>query len=138
MQLKDVTPIIAAILEERNKHMNSRGNHYEQAVCAGLRMALRCIEQAPVVASYRSNLLTFEEAAEDDYYLELKGDKYVDMALNIFASYHDDPQLRDAIYFTTHTKDNLKLQRMGYNKTWRCWRFRPTQAEREAAPWEEV
>lgn len=41
MQLKDVTPIIAAILEERNKHMNSRGNHYEQAVCAGLRMELK-------------------------------------------------------------------------------------------------
>ncbi len=136
MQLKDVTPIIASILEERDKHMQRKDSRYDQAVCAGLRMALRCIEQAPVVASYKSNLLTFEEAAEDDYYLEIKGDKYVDMALNIFASYHDDLQPQDSICFTTHTKDNLKLLRTEYNKRWRCWRFRPTQAERDATPWE--
>ena len=59
MQLKDVTPIIKEILEERDKNplvINTeryipcyRANQYGNAVRAGLRKALRAIEQAPVV-----------------------------------------------------------------------------------------
>jgi hypothetical protein len=59
MQLKDVTPIIKEILEERDKNplVNNteryipcyRPNEYGNAVRAGLRKALRAIEQAPVV-----------------------------------------------------------------------------------------
>lgn len=137
MQLKDVTPIIASILEERDKHMQSKDNRYDQAVCAGLRMALRCIEQAPVVASYKHNLLTFEEAVEDDYYLERKGDEYVDVALNIYAAFHDEPHPGDAMLVKTHDDNHVKLLRIEYNKTWRCWRFRPTQEERNSILWED-
>lgn len=59
MQLKDVTPIIKEILVERDKNplmINTerylpcyRPNQYGNAVRAGLRKALRVIEQAPVV-----------------------------------------------------------------------------------------
>lgn len=59
MQLKDVTPIIKEILEERDKNplvINTeryipcyKENQYGNAVRAGLRKALRAIEQAPVV-----------------------------------------------------------------------------------------
>lgn len=59
MQLKDVTPIIKEILVERDKNplvINTERyipcyspNKYGNAVRAGLRKALRAIEQAPVV-----------------------------------------------------------------------------------------
>lgn len=47
MQLKDVTEIICEILKERDKHPPTV--EYNKHVRAGLRKALRIIEQAPVV-----------------------------------------------------------------------------------------
>ena len=148
MQLKDVTPIISTLVKLREAHpaytpeRYSFGvklpNQHNQSVRGAIRMALRCIEQAPVIASYKSNLLSYEEAVEDDYYLERKGDEYVDMALNTFASYHEDPCPEDVICFKTHEEDHVKLYRSDYNKTWRCWRFRPSQAERDATPWKDT
>ena len=59
MQLKDVTPIIKAILDERNKIPlminteryipNWKPNQHGNAMRGGIRKALRIIEQAPVV-----------------------------------------------------------------------------------------
>lgn len=59
MQLKDVTPIIKAILDERNKIPlminteryipNWQPNLHGNAMRGGIRKALRIIEQAPVV-----------------------------------------------------------------------------------------
>lgn len=59
MQLKDVTPIIKVILEERDKIPlminteryipNMRPNHHGNATRGGIRKALRIIEKAPVV-----------------------------------------------------------------------------------------
>lgn len=59
MQLKNITPIIAAILEERDKLPltidvgrylpDVQPNRHGNAMRGGLRKALRIIEQAPVV-----------------------------------------------------------------------------------------
>lgn len=83
--------------------------------------------------------LTFEEATDDDAFLEQKGDKYIDAALNQLAVYHDGPEIGpdDCIVYTTHSKEALKLMRKDYGKTWRCWARRPTPEECAAAPWEE-
>ena len=61
MQLKDVTPIIKAILEERDKIPriidkeryipNPQPYHDGDCMRGGIRKALRIIEQAPVVAA---------------------------------------------------------------------------------------
>lgn len=83
--------------------------------------------------------LTWEEAIEDDYYLERVGDEYVDVALNLLATSTispDTPAPFDCIYFRTHDEDNFKLMRADYGKTWRCWSRRPTPEERAANPWE--
>ena len=86
--------------------------------------------------------LTFEEATEDDYYLERKGDEDIDVALNQFATFtlEGSPRIEDYdfIVFTTHDEDGLKLRRADYGKTWRCWSRRPTPEERAAIPWEEI
>lgn len=83
--------------------------------------------------------LTFDEATEDDYYLERKGDEDIDVALNQFATFtlEGSPRIEDYdfIAFTTHDEDNLKLMRRDYGKTWRCWARRPTDEERKAVPW---
>ena len=59
MQLKDVVPIIKAILEERDKIPlminteryipNWRPDHHGEAMRGGIRKVLRIIEEAPVV-----------------------------------------------------------------------------------------
>lgn len=81
--------------------------------------------------------LTWEEAITDDYYLEQRGDEYVDMALNTLAMSTDGPEpgLRDCIHFVTHSEEDVKLMRFDYGKTWRCWPRRPTEEERRAAAW---
>lgn len=38
------------------------------------------------------------------------------------------------IRFWGKSKDGIKFE--DYNKTWRCWTSRPTDAQREATPWE--
>lgn len=77
--------------------------------------------------------LTFIEAMEDDYYLEIKGDEYIDMALNELAFDGDE----GFIVFNTHDEDGVKLMRKDYGKTWRCWDSIPTDEERKAAKWDE-
>jgi hypothetical protein len=50
MQLKDITPIIAAILMERDKiPRNPRSYHDGNMIRGGIRKALRVIEQAPAI-----------------------------------------------------------------------------------------
>lgn len=41
------------------------------------------------------------------------------------------------IRYITHSKPDLVLRKADYGKTWRCWACRPTNAEREAARWDE-
>ena len=81
--------------------------------------------------------LTWEEAITDDFYLEQRGDEYVDMALNTLAMSTDvpEPGLSDCIHFVTHSEEDVKLMRADYGKTWRCWPRRPTDEERRAAAW---
>ena len=77
--------------------------------------------------------LTFEEAILDDSFLERKDDSYVEMALNDFAVNMPEEGF---MLLTVHGEDDLKLDRDGYNKTWRCWSRRPTDEERKAAAWQ--
>lgn len=81
--------------------------------------------------------LTWEDAIADDCYLERRGDKYVDVALNTLAMSTDGPKpgLRDCIHFVTHSEEDVKLMRADYGKTWRCWARRPTDEERSSAAW---
>lgn len=83
------------------------------------------------------NPLTWEEAIVDDYFLERRGDEYVDMALNVLAISTDgsEPGVGDCIHFVTHSEEDLKLTRRDYGKTWRCWARKPTDAERKVAAW---
>lgn len=87
------------------------------------------------LAEYEKPLvpLTWEEAMEDDYYLERMGDRYVDVALNELALDGD----LGFIVFDTHEREEVKLMRVDYGKTWRCWPRRPTDEERKAAKWDE-
>jgi len=81
--------------------------------------------------------LTWWEACEDDYYLEIKGGEYVDMALLQTAFCTDDAIMpSDYAMFTTHEQDGLELYGADYGKTWRCWKTRPTEEERAAAKWD--
>lgn len=84
-----------------------------------------------------AKLLTWEEAITDDFYLEQRGDEYVDMALNTLAMSTDGPEpgLKDCIHFVTHSEEDVQLMRVDYGKTWRCWPRRPTEEERRAAAW---
>ena len=76
MQLKDVTPIIKAILEERDKIPriidqeryipNPQPYHDGDCMRGGIRKALRIIEQAPVVAAMPRWISVEESLPEDD------------------------------------------------------------------------
>ena len=81
--------------------------------------------------------LSWDEAMGDDAFLEIKGDEYIDAALNLFACCTIDNSLKDGfVYYETHNNDELKFLEIDYGKTWRCWARRPTDEEREAAKWE--
>lgn len=82
--------------------------------------------------------LTWEEAMQDDFYLERVGDEYVDVALNQMAVGTEGESVDGYIFYTTHSEDGLKLWAKDYGKTWRCWSRRPTPEERAAIPWEEI
>ena len=97
MQLKDVTPIIRQILEERGKIPlfinqgryipNWVRNTFGDAVRSGLRKALRVIEQAPVVDAvpvvrckdcvHRGNWNECPMVHEEVFYDEDDGSDYV-------------------------------------------------------------
>jgi hypothetical protein len=76
MQLKDVTPIIKAILEERDKIPriidkeryipNPQPYHDGDCMRGGIRKALRIIEQAPVVDATPRWISVEERLPEDD------------------------------------------------------------------------
>ena len=76
VQLKDVTPIIKAILEERDKIPriidqeryipNPQPYHDGDCMRGGIRKALRIIEQAPVVAAMPRWISVEERLPEDD------------------------------------------------------------------------
>ena len=76
VQLKDVTPIIKAILEERDKIPriidqeryipNPHPYHDGDCMRGGIRKALRIIEQAPVVAAMPRWISVEERLPEDD------------------------------------------------------------------------
>ena len=94
MQLKDVTPIIKAILEERDKIPllinteryipNWQPNLNGNAMRGGIRKALRIIEQAPVVeivrcheCKYRGSEFECPMCHDEYYYDEDDGGEYV-------------------------------------------------------------
>ena len=84
--------------------------------------------------------LTWHEAIddEDDHYLEIKGDEYIDVAL-LQSAFATEGKIAncDKAVFTTHSEDGLTLLAVDYGKTWRCWTRRPTEEERKAAKWRE-
>ena len=80
--------------------------------------------------------LTWEEAMGDDAFLEIKGDEFIDAALNLFACCTCGGVVKDGfVYYETHNTNELKLMECDYGKTWRCWPCRPTDEERFAAKW---
>lgn len=82
--------------------------------------------------------LTWDEAIEDDYYLEIKGDEYIDVAL-LQAAFATEGKIQpcDHVLYTTHDMDGLKLLGVDYGKTWRCWPRRPTEEECNAVKWDD-
>lgn len=96
-------------------------------------------ERDAAVDAAKVKPFTWEEAIQDDCFLEIKDDEYIDAALNIFASSHDEFDEEDHIsYLTNNTPEDeiLILYRGDYNRKWRCWPRRPTDEERTAAEWE--
>lgn len=96
-------------------------------------------ERDAAVEAAKVKPFTWEEAIQDDCFLEIKDDEYIDAALNIFASSHDEFDEEDHIsYLTCNTPEDeiLILYRGDYNRKWRCWPRRPTDEERAAAKWE--
>lgn len=83
--------------------------------------------------------LTWWEALQDDAYLEIKGEKHVNMALlqGAFSTTGRIAPCDNAVY-TTHAQDELKLYGVDYGKTWRCWSRRPNAPERANAKWEDA
>lgn len=81
--------------------------------------------------------LSWDEAVGDDAFLEIKGDEYIDAALNCLAfSQVDGNGKIGFVIYKTHEEDEFKLFESEYGKTWRCWARRPTDEERAAAVWE--
>lgn len=82
--------------------------------------------------------LTWWEAVEGDYFLEIKGEKNVNVALlqGAFSTIGRITPCDNAVY-TTHDRDELKLYGMDYGITWRCWSRMPTPAERKRAAWQK-
>ena len=73
----------------------------------------------------------------DDAFLEIKGDEYIDAALNCLAFGQVDRNGKIGfVIYKTHEEDEFKLLESEYGKMWRCWARRPTDEEREAAVWE--
>lgn len=89
--------------------------------------------------SPRLKPLTWDEATEDDYYLEIKGEDYIDIAL-LQGAFATNGKIMpcDNAHFKTHDNDDLKLLGVDYGKTWRCWSRRPSEAERDAAKWDDA
>lgn len=82
--------------------------------------------------------MSWEDAIQDDSFLEVRCFDRVDGALNLYASSHDnyvDPD--DCIIFCTHEEPEIMFKRNYYGKTWRCWSRRPTEEERKAARWDD-
>ena len=76
-------------------------------------------------------VMTLEEAqGDDEVWFEFRPSnvgRYADC-------YMSESGLRTCVYFTGKSVMSL-FENSEYGKTWRCWTSRPTDAQREATPW---
>ena len=116
MQLKDVTPIIKAILEERDKIPriidqeryipNPQPYHDGDCMRGGIRKALRIIEQAPVVAAMPRWISVEERLPEDD------------ADVLVYAVSNDDKSRDSCIAMTSYTHNMHGFNIEGWHTPW--------------------